>query len=222
MKPEKVNFDNLSAEQAGKLFPIRIVPYNPDWQTLFEHEKTLLAEALGKDIVLHIEHIGSTSVEGLAAKPTIDIIVEVADLSFGAKQVIIAKMKTVGYENMCNAETENRMTFGKGYDENHVETQTYHVHIREKGQTPQDEICFRDYLRQHSGMRDEYAALKYVLAEKHQFNREDYTQAKTGFITKITERQKKKQMNEIESDQKNVVGICTEFHTLLKFSKRKR
>jgi GrpB-like predicted nucleotidyltransferase (UPF0157 family) len=78
------------------------------------------------------------------------------------------------------------MTFGKGYDEHYACTQTYHVHIREKGNTPQDEIYFRDYLRQNLDARDEYAKLKYALAEKYPFNREDYTRAKTEFITRIT------------------------------------
>jgi GrpB-like predicted nucleotidyltransferase (UPF0157 family) len=77
------------------------------------------------------------------------------------------------------------MAFGKGYGENYGGVQTYHIHIREKSDALQDEIYFRDYLRQNSDARDEYSKLKYVFAEKHQFNREDYTQAKTEFITKI-------------------------------------
>jgi GrpB-like predicted nucleotidyltransferase (UPF0157 family) len=191
MKTEGINFDNLTAEQIGKLFPIRIVPYNPDWKMLFEQEKSLITGVLGDNAALNIEHFGSTSVVGLAAKPTIDILVEVSHLSDEIKQFITQKMATVGYGNMHNAETENKMTFGKGYHENYVCTQTYHVHIREKCKAPQDEIYFRDYLRQNSDARDEYAKLKYALAEKDQFNSENYTQAKTEFIVKITEQQKK-------------------------------
>ena len=181
---EKINFDTLTAEQVGKLFPIRIVPYNPDWKVIFEQEKSLLTNVLGKNIAHNIEHIGSTSVAGLAAKPTIDILVEVPNLNNEIKQSLIENLKTIGYENMYNAEKEDKMTFGKGYNEN---TQTCHVHIREKGNMPQDEIYFRDYLRQHPNSCDEYAKLKYTLAEKYQFNREEYTLAKTEFITKITE-----------------------------------
>jgi GrpB-like predicted nucleotidyltransferase (UPF0157 family) len=183
-----MNFDTLTAEEAGKLFPIRIVPYNPDWEMLFEKEKALIAGVLGEDLALHIEHFGSTSVTGLAAKPTIDILVEVPNLSDKIKQIITRKLETAGYGNMHNSERANKMTFGKGYDENTIDAQTYHVHIREKGNTPQEEIYFRDFLRQNSDIRDEYAKLKYALAEKHKYNREDYTQAKTAFITKITER----------------------------------
>ncbi|MDR1761639.1 MAG: GrpB family protein [Bacteroidales bacterium] len=182
--------DNLSAEQIGKLFPIRIVPYNPVWEMLFEQEKDLITRVLGEDLALNVEHFGSTSVAGLAAKPTIDILVEVPRLNDEIKQFIIKKLETIGYGNMYNAETENKMTFGKGYDKNCVCIQTYHIHIREKVNTPQDEIYFRDYLRQNPETRDEYAKLKYGLAEKHQHNREEYTQAKTEFVRKITEQQK--------------------------------
>ena len=191
VKADKSNFDNLTTEQIGKLFPIRIVPYNPDWKRLFEQEKVLITGALGENVAVNIEHFGSTSIEGLAAKPTIDIMVEVSKLNDELKQDITKKLETIGYGNMYNAEKENKMTFGKGYVENHVCTQTYHVHIREKGDTPQDEIYFRDYLLRNADACDEYAKLKYALAEKHSFNREDYTQAKTGFIAKITELGKK-------------------------------
>ena len=198
MKTVTKNFDNLTAEEVGKLFPIRIVPYNPNWKMLFEQEKTLILEVFEKEVI--VEHIGSTSVEGLAAKPTIDILVEVSNLKDEIKQVITEKLETIGYGNMYNAEKENKMTFGKGYDENYVCTTTYHLHIREKSKTPQDEIYFRDNLRQNLDVRDEYAKLKYALAEKYQFNREDYTQAKTEFIVKITGQQKQK---EYDSERQN-------------------
>ena len=182
-----MNFDNLTAEQIGELFPIQIVPYNPDWKTLFEQEKKLIERALGEDTALNIEHFGSTSVVGLAAKPTIDIIVEVPNLNNEIKQYITQRLKTISYGNMYSAEKEKKMTFGKGYDKSYIYTQTYHIHIREKGNTPQEEIYFRDYLRQNPDVRDKYAELKYLLAEKHRFNREDYTNAKTGFIMEITQ-----------------------------------
>ena len=190
MTTERVNFDELAAEQVGKLFPIQIVPYNPDWKMLFEHEKALITDVLGENVALHVEHIGSTSVVGLAAKPTIDIIVEVSNLSDEIKQGIIKKLETIGYGNMYNAEKDNKMTFGKGYGENFVCRQTYHIHIREKSNTLHEEIYFRDFLRQNSDVRDAYAKLKYTLAERHQFNREDYTQAKTEFIMQIIAQQK--------------------------------
>jgi len=199
MEREK-KIDNLTANQIGKLFPIQIVPYNPEWKVLFEKEKALLTGVLGKGVVINVEHFGSTSIEGLVAKPTIDILVEVLNLSNEIKQVIIEKLEKIGYGNMYNAEKENKMTFGKGYGENSVNLQTYHVHIREIGNMPQDEIYFRDYLRQNPNTCNEYAKLKYILAEKYQFNREEYTNAKTEFILKITELQKQK---EYDNEKKN-------------------
>ena len=62
METEKDNFDNLTAEQIGKLFPIQIVPYDPDWITLFEQEKELIIKVFGDDLTLHTENIGSTSI----------------------------------------------------------------------------------------------------------------------------------------------------------------
>ena len=199
MKKETVNFDNLTAEQVGELFPIRIVPYNSDWKIIFEQEKELIKRALGEDVALNIEHFGSTSIEGLDSKPTIDIAVEVSNLNDEMKQHITKELGAIGYGNMHNVEKENKMTFGKGYDENYIFSQTYHIHIREKGNTPQEEIYFRDYLRQNSNVRDKYAELKYSLAEKHRFNREDYTHAKTEFITRITKRKREN----IATDEKN-------------------
>jgi len=196
MKIEKNNFDNLTAEQIGKLFPIRIVPYNPDWERLFEQEKALITGVLGKEWILNVEHIGSTSVMGLAAKPTIDILVEVPNLNDETKQSIIEKLETIGYGNMYNAERTNKMTLGKGYDEHYLSTQCYHVHVREKCNVPQDEIYFHDYLRCNADACAEYAKLKYTLAEKYQFNREAYTLAKTEFITKITRAAKENEYNE--------------------------
>lgn len=187
-----MDFDQLTPEQAGKIFPIRIVPYSSEWGRLFEKEKALLVKLLTAEIDLEIEHIGSTSVEGLASKPTIDMLVMVPGLTRETKQFLTRKLATVGYGNMTNAEKENRMTFGKGYDVNHTNTLTFHVHIREKGEGPQDEIYFRDYLRQNPATRDAYAELKYSLAEQYRFNREKYTQAKTEFIVRITEEMKKK------------------------------
>ena len=188
----KSKYDNLTAEQVGKLFPVRIVPYNPEWKNIYEQEKALITGALGDEIMLNIEHFGSTSVEGLAAKPTIDILVEVSRLTDELKQAVTQKLGIIGFGNMDNAEKENQMTFGKGYDENDVCSQTCHVHMREKRNNPQDEICFRDYLRQNEDACDRYAKLKYALAEKYQFNREDYTNGKTDFIVQITEQQKRK------------------------------
>jgi GrpB-like predicted nucleotidyltransferase (UPF0157 family) len=95
---EKINLDNLTAEQVGQLFPIKIEPYNPDWTALFEQEKALITEVLGEDMAHGVEHIGSTSVAGLAAKPTVDILVEVPNLNDEIKQTMYVLTRFVHWK----------------------------------------------------------------------------------------------------------------------------
>jgi len=185
------NFDKLSPEETGKLFPIEVVPYREEWTRLFEDEKQLIFNVLKDVEVLNIEHIGSTSIVGLSAKPIIDILIEVKTLDNEHKILIVNIMKNIGYGNMFNSEKEKSMEFGKGYTPNGFAGQTYHAHFREKTADLQDEIYFRDYLRQNKKARDEYVALKRSLAEKYKHNREAYTQAKTGFIKQIVDCAKK-------------------------------
>jgi GrpB-like predicted nucleotidyltransferase (UPF0157 family) len=188
---KKTDIDSMSEEEIGRLFPIIVVPYNDNWKLLFEREKELITNLLCEKFAITVEHIGSTSVEALSAKPTIDILVEIPQLTDKIKAVIIRRMQRVGYENMRNAEKEKQMTFGKGYSINGVCGQTYHAHIREKNDDFQDEIYFRDYLRQHAEVREDYEKLKIALAEKYKYERESYTKAKTDFITTVTKQAKK-------------------------------
>ncbi|MDR1517186.1 MAG: GrpB family protein [Dysgonamonadaceae bacterium] len=181
------NLDKLSPEELGELFPIEVVPYREEWLAFFEDEKQLLINVLRGIGMLNIEHIGSTSVAGLAAKPIIDLLVEVKKLDEEIKALIISKMQEAGYGNMSNSEKEKSMEFGKGYAPSGFCGQTYHAHFREKNADFQDEIYFRNYLRRNDNARDAYAKLKFSLAEKHKQNREAYTQAKTQFIKEMTE-----------------------------------
>jgi GrpB-like predicted nucleotidyltransferase (UPF0157 family) len=192
---KKTDLDSMPEEEIGRLFPIIVVPYNDEWELLFEKEKELIVNLLHKEFTLTVEHFGSTSVKELSAKPTIDILIEIPQLTGNIKELIINKMRSIGYENMRNAEKEKQMTFGKGYGLNGICGQTYHAHIREKSNDFQDEIYFRDYLRRHAGVRKDYEKLKIALAEKYKYNRESYTNAKTDFITAVTE-QAKKEYNE--------------------------
>jgi len=179
--------DDLTVEQIGQIFPIEIVSYNKEWETLFITEKELIINALNNLFQVNIEHIGSTSVQGLSAKPIIDILIEFPILTCETKITILSKMSEIGYENMSNAEQEKRMTLGKGYDLQDTEKQKFHAHIREKSTDFQDEIYFRNHLRENSDAKKKYEALKNDLGNKHKNNREDYTNAKTNFITAVTE-----------------------------------
>jgi GrpB-like predicted nucleotidyltransferase (UPF0157 family) len=189
MNTDKI--DNLSKEEIGKIFPVEIVPYNAEWQQLFEKEKLLLMNILTNKIVLLIEHIGSTSVPDLSAKPVIDILIATPELTDGLKSEITKKLFPIGYENMSAAETGIKMTFGKAYDIKEHDRQKFHLHIRQKDNDSwNDEIYFRDYLRQNANARNEYEQLKLRLAQLHKYDREAYTEAKNGFIVNITKKAK--------------------------------
>lgn len=185
--------DDLSREESGKLFPIEVVPYNEMWPNLFEAEKKLLIEVLGTGIVLRIEHFGSTSVPQLAAKPTIDILIEIPILTDELKESIIAKMKIPRYGFIWRADIQPPyMMFAKGYNLIGLKEQTYHVHMGPDGHPLWDRIYFRDYLRQNPEISRQYEKLKIELAEKLKHDREDYTNAKTDFITRVTKEAKDK------------------------------
>jgi GrpB-like predicted nucleotidyltransferase (UPF0157 family) len=92
------NISDLSEEELGQLFPIEVVPYNENWKTLFQQEKKIISETLGIKVALRIEHFGSTAVKGLASKPTIDILIEIPDLTDQLKTCVIERMKSIDYD----------------------------------------------------------------------------------------------------------------------------
>lgn len=171
----------MTFEELGKLFPIVLSDYNPSWTELYETEKDRIVEAAGADNIYAIHHIGSTAVEGLKAKPTIDILVEIkgnTDLDT-LKNAILG----IGYEfSWQKGNPPPHMMFMKGYTLEGYKGQAYHLHIRYKGDW--DELIFRDYLRLSPAARQAYAALKTNLQKQFEFDREAYTQAKGEFIKK--------------------------------------
>lgn len=177
---------NLSTEELGKLFPIEVVPYDKNWKNKFENEKILVQKKLGEN-ALKIDHFGSTAVEGLSAKPIVDILIEIPALNEELKTEFIQKMSEIGYQFIWRTDEEiPYMNFVKGYTESGFQGEVFHVHCGERNHPLWDRIYFRDYLKQHPEVAKEYENLKIELAKKHQFNREDYTNAKSEFIHKIT------------------------------------
>ena len=108
--------ENLTPEELGKLFPIQIVPYDKNWVDIFNSESVLLKNSLGDKIAVKVEHFGSTAVEGLFAKPTIDILVEIPQLTDNLKETIIKKMTDIDYTFIWRTdEIIPYMHFVKGY-----------------------------------------------------------------------------------------------------------
>ncbi len=189
----KHTLNDFTTEELGQLFPIEIVPYNEKWITLYLDEKNRIEKVLTNKVALQIEHFGSTAVQGLASKPIIDILVEIPTLTEPLKTFIINSMEKIGYQFIWRTDDNvPYMNFVKGYTLHGFEGNTYHVHVGDKNHSLWDRICFRDYLRENKLIADEYAKLKIELAKTHKFNRENYTQAKTEFITKITNIAKQK------------------------------
>jgi GrpB-like predicted nucleotidyltransferase (UPF0157 family) len=172
----------LSTEELGKLFPIHIVEYNPKWLEIYQTEKEKIVDIINKNWILSINHIGSTAIPGIMAKPTIDILIEVTK-SFD-KEIFLREFENIGYHYIPQPENPApHIMLAKGYTPEGFKGQSFHVHVRYKGDW--NEIYFRDYLIQHPETAKAYEKLKLELANKHKYNREDYKDAKTEFIKEV-------------------------------------
>ena len=180
-------FDAMVSEEIGQLFPIEVVPYDERWQQLFMAEAARVSGTLGYEVCA-IEHIGSTAVPGLAAKPIIDSLLLVSKLDSRVKQRLIEKLRPLGYENMTNAETELTMEFGKGYDVDNPLRQKYHLHVEQAKVMPSPKIIFRDRLRSSRVLREKYTKLKRELAQQYRHNREAYTAGKAVFVRSVSDK----------------------------------
>ena len=178
----KQDLNRLSVEALGKLFPIVIIDYDPAWKKLFYSEKQIIQGAIGVNNIIRIEHIGSTAIPGLCAKPTIDILVEIKDDTDTGKMIEL--LKQIGYDPIPKPENPApHLMFAKGYSETGYSGQTFHIHLRYRGK--QDEVLFRDYLIRNPTAANEYAELKRKLSIVFINNREAYTNNKTDFIKEI-------------------------------------
>jgi GrpB-like predicted nucleotidyltransferase (UPF0157 family) len=176
------DLNKLTAAELGQLFPVIITDYNPKWAELYLLEKQSIIRTLGPEQILSIEHIGSTAVPGLCAKPTIDILIEVRD--FTDLDLIKENLEKIRYQYIPKPENPPpHMMFAKGYTKTGISGQTFHIHIRFAGEW--DEIVFRDYLISSTETSLEYGDLKRKLADKFKNNREEYTENKTAFIRQI-------------------------------------
>ncbi|WP_301677937.1 GrpB family protein [Methanoculleus methanifontis] len=174
--------NEMSLEELGRLFPIILSEYNPDWPAIYASEKELIEHAVGKDHIKRISHYGSTSIPGIIAKPTIDILLEVSDDC--DNEELIRNLVDIGYlYNPQPRDPPPHMMLMKGYTPEGFVGQTYHIHVRYGGDW--DELYFRDYLILHPDVAEEYSKLKRRLKEEYQFDREAYTQGKAAFIQSV-------------------------------------
>lgn len=176
------NLQSLSTKEYGQLFPIIIQAYSDEWPKLFEMEKSLIVKSFAKAEIERIDHIGSTAIPGLKAKPTIDILLQVSEQM--DTQKLEHGFQSLGYQLTHQPDNPPpHMSFIKGYTAQGFQGQAYHVHVRYLAHW--DEIKFRDYLLAHHKAAKDYEVLKLQMAEKYKYNREAYTESKTAFIEKI-------------------------------------
>ncbi|MEM9672461.1 MAG: GrpB family protein [Cyclobacteriaceae bacterium] len=180
---------DLSRDDWNTLFPIELVDHNPDWKNIFEKEKRKILSEVGKDIVLRIEHFGSSAIPAIKSKPYIDILIEIPnDLLFDDR--VIVKFEAVGYTHFKVPERDNidaYMSFGKGYNLEGKKEQIFHIHMCPKDNYMWNQIAFRDYLNENHAKAKEYEALKLKLAAKHKNDRGAYVLGKTNFVKETVE-----------------------------------
>lgn len=162
--------------ESGK---VKVVPYDAAWPRKYADEASRLRSAIG-GMVEDIQHIGSTAIPGMAAKPIIDIAVAVADTATVAS--LIPPLARLGYEYRgLLAGIEGHHFFRKG------DPREYYLHVFEhESAFWAGRIAFRGYLVSHADEAAEYRALKERLAGEHADDRTSYTAKKKAFVERVT------------------------------------
>lgn len=165
---------------------VKLVPHNHKWAKLFQIEKKRLQNGLGYQVEA-IEHIGSTAVNRMLAKPIIDIAVGIASMRDSKK--LVNPLKKLGYEWRQHVGGPHvRLFFAKGPESK----RTHYIHLlKYNGEIWKDQIAFRDYLKLNRQVALRYNKLKELLEKKFKDNRTYYTAAKTKFIHSIFKKARK-------------------------------
>lgn len=174
------NLKDMTLAELWKLFPIVLNPPNPDWSEWANEEILKLSTCL-RGFSSIINHIGSTAIPNIQAKPIIDILVEIAPNNDW--QQIRETMEESEY--ICMSVSDTRMSFNKGYSPEGYADRVFHIHVHTTGDN--DEIVFRDYLATHPEAAKEYERLKLSLLPEYKHDRDGYTDAKSEFVRNIVE-----------------------------------
>ena len=175
---------DMTLTELWELFPIALSPHDPLWADWAQDEIDGLSQMLSS-FSPSINHIGSTAIPGIMAKPIVDILVEVSrNEEFSQIKDILERG---GY--ICMAESCDRLSFNKGYTSEGYAEKVFHIHIHRMGDN--DEILFRDYMIAHRDKAKEYERLKLSLLPEYRNNRDGYTEAKSDFVKYIITQAKK-------------------------------
>lgn len=178
---------DMSLEELWELFPIVLKEHNPEYKAWYREEKSNLLKALCGQNICRISHIGSTSVEGLIAKPIVDILLEL-DNDYDVNDMV-RLLQGIGWILMAQDESEKTIDLNKGYTSSGFAEKVYHLHVKPSGDW--DELYFRDYLRAHHDIARQYETLKLELKKRFEHNRDAYTNAKSEFVKKNTQKARK-------------------------------
>jgi GrpB-like predicted nucleotidyltransferase (UPF0157 family) len=182
--PPPLTDEEIQAAAVGDLpeynTTIQLAEYDPDWPRLYEHEAARIRGALGPK-ALRIEHVGSTSVPGLAAKPLVDIVLVVADTR--DEDAYVPPLEAAGYVLSIREPDWFEHRLFKGPDTN------VNVHTFSEGCDEVDRmVAFRDWLRTHDDDRDLYLAAKRELAGREWKYVQNYADAKSAVVREILTR----------------------------------
>ena len=159
---------------------IVVVPYDPNWRSDFEAIRAEIESAVG-DLILGIEHVGSTSVEGMAAKPCIDIDVIIPDYS--VFDAVVDRLNAIGYIHEGDLGIKDREAFQYA-DKPHL--QTHHLYVCPQTSAElHRHITFRDFLRSHPDAVHQYSAVKQQAAQLFPNDIDAYIAYKSECIKKI-------------------------------------
>lgn len=177
--------DEHAARTAVRRDPITIVPYDPRWPELFERERGRVEAALRPWLIGPVEHVGSTAVPGLPAKPIIDMVARVADYEAAAGAV--AAMDEIGWRYVRAPGDEELRRWSFCFPD--PAWRSHHLHVVEYvSQLWRDCQAFRDHLRGHPDEAAVYAEIKKGLAARDHEDRTAYRAGKTPFIETIMRR----------------------------------
>ena len=165
----------------GELY---LSPYREEWETLFDSEKKILLSAIGNHII-DIQHVGSTSIPGIPAKPILDLGIAVDE--FENARTCIEPLTDIGYSFRGEHGILQRHYFTRG------DPTTHHIHMVEESSDEWTKLIrFRDLLRADPKMAEDYSNLKRDLWERLPGDRKAYQAAKAAFICDVLKRADKK------------------------------
>ena len=161
---------------------VTVLPYDKAWKTAFDAIKTEVEVALG-GLAIAVEHVGSTAVEGMSAKPCIDLDVVIAD--YGVLSEAVARLATIGYVHEGNLGIEGREAFDYK-DKPHLYKHHLYVCPRDSRELHRH-VVFRDYLRAHPEAAARYSAVKEEAARLYPHDIDGYMAHKAGIIAQLYE-----------------------------------